>query len=116
MAYYFVKANYKEELLDELRRRLDSGEIGKMRPFGSSLQDSLDNARFDPNEQGLAVWEEEDYCSPPLAQERAAVLDTYFTGLSVERVDEGKSWEKIESLPGLWKDCEGFSIGGQRAL
>ena len=116
MAYYLVKAKYNEELLDELRSRLDSGEIGKMRPFGSSLQYSLDNARLDPNEEELAVWEEEDYCSPPLAQERAAVLDAYFTGLSVEHVEEGKGWEKIESLPGLWRDCEGVSIGGQCAL
>jgi hypothetical protein len=29
--------------------------------------------------------EEEDYCSPPLAQERAAVLDTYFDDITVER-------------------------------
>jgi hypothetical protein len=31
-----------------------------------------------------AVWEEEDYCRPPLAQEREAVLDHYFEELSVE--------------------------------
>jgi hypothetical protein len=103
MAHYLVKAKYHEELLAELRSRLDSGEINKMRPFGQSLQYSLDNARLDPQEQGAAVWEEEDYCSPPLAQERAAVLDTYFTSLTVERVQAGKGWEKIEPLPRLWK-------------
>jgi hypothetical protein len=27
---------------------------------------------------------EEDYCSPPLAQQRAAVLDTYFDDITVE--------------------------------
>jgi hypothetical protein len=103
MAYYLVKAKYHEGLLAELRNRLDSGEIKKMKPFGTALQYSLDNARLDPLEHGLAVWEEEDYCSPPLAQERAAVLDTYFTGLKVERVEEGKGWEKIDSLPKLWQ-------------
>ena len=103
MAYYLVKAKYQKDLLEELRNRLDSGEIQKMRPFGMALQRGLDNARLDPHRAEVAVWEEEDYCSPPLAQERAAVLDTYFTELSIEKVQEGKGWEKIESLPRLWK-------------
>lgn len=107
MAYYFVKAQYHKELLPELRRRLDSGEIHQMRPFGTALQYSLDNARLDPGGDGWVVWEEEDYCSPPLAQERAAVLDTYFTNLSTERVKEGKGWEQIESLPRLWGKSNG---------
>ena len=38
---------------------------------------------------GVAVWEEEDYCDPPLAQEREAVLDDYFGDLRVEAVKEG---------------------------
>lgn len=101
MAHYLVKAKYHKDLLAELRSRLDSGEIRQMRPFGGALQYSLDNARLDP--QGWAIWEEEDYCSPPLAQERAAVLDTYFTDLSVERVQEGEGWEEIDSLPEFWE-------------
>ena len=101
MAYYLVQAKPVEDLLEELRHRLDSGEIKVMRPFGRALQYSLDNARLDKN--GIAVWEEEDYCSPPLAQERAAVLDTYFKELNVERVEKDKGWQQIGSLPGMWK-------------
>lgn len=100
MAYYLVQARPVEELLPELRQRLDSGEIRVMRPFGRALQYSLDNARL--REDGVAVWEEEDYCSPPLAQERAAVLDTYFKELNTERVEKGKGWEQIGALPGMW--------------
>lgn len=100
MAYYLVQAQPVEELLTELRQRLDSGEIRVMRPFGQALQYSLENARV--KEDGLAVWEEEDYCVPPLAQERAAILDTYFRELNVERVEKGKGWEQLESLPNLW--------------
>ncbi|HEX2990535.1 MAG TPA: hypothetical protein VHO49_07640 [Anaerolineales bacterium] len=100
MAYYLVQAQPVEELLTELRQRLDSGEIRVMRPFGQALQYSLENARV--KEGGLAVWEEEDYCVPPLAQERAAILDTYFRDLNVDRVEKGKGWEQIESLPNLW--------------
>lgn len=101
MAYYLVQAKPVDELLSELRQRLDSGEISVMRPFGRALQYSLDNARVQEN--GIAVWEEEDYCVPPLAQERAAILDTYFKELSVERVDQKKGWEQIESLPRMWR-------------
>jgi hypothetical protein len=102
MAYYLVKAKYHKDLLTELRSRLDSGEIRQMRPFGTALHYSLENARLDP--QGWAIWEEEDYCSPPLAQERAAVLDTYFLDLGIERVEKGNGWEQIESLQKFWKD------------
>ena len=102
MAHYLVKAKYHKDLLVELRTRLDGGEIKKMRPFGASLQYSLDHARLDPQRADWAVWEEEDYCVPPLAQERAAVLDTYFTGLSVRPVEEGEGWAEIESLKRLW--------------
>ena len=109
MSYYLVKAKYHKDLLAELRTRLDSGEINKMRPFGTALQYSLDHARLDPQRENWVVWEEEDYCSPPLAQERAAVLDTYFASLNVEKVPQGKGWEQIESLPKLWKKPNGGS-------
>jgi len=103
MAYYLVRAKAKSDL-DELRERLESGEIGAMRPFGSALLYSLQNARTEPD--GWIVWEEEDYCRPPLAMEREAVLDTYFTDLSVERVEEDEGWKRIESLPPLWNITE----------
>jgi hypothetical protein len=104
MAHYLVTARPIQELLPELRRRLESGEIRQMRPFGSALQYSMDHART--REDGWAIWEEEDYCSPPLDQERHAVLDTYFTELSVERVERGTGWDRIEELPALWVDEE----------
>ncbi len=47
------------------------------------------------------IWEEEDYCSPPLAQERAAVLDTYFDEIKVEQVNAGEGWKRITKLPKL---------------
>lgn len=100
MAYYLVKARPRSELLPELWQRLESGEIGAMRPFGQALDHSLRNAR--KAEAGVAVWEEEDYCRPPLAMERAAVLDSYFDELTTDPVDEGQGWQQIESLPQLW--------------
>ena len=102
MAHYLVQAKPVAELLTELRKRLDSGEIRVMRPFGQALQYSLDNARLQEN--GIAIWEEEDYCVPPLAQERAAILDTYFRDLDTKRVEQTEGWKQIESLPGIWQE------------
>jgi hypothetical protein len=68
MAYYLVRAKADEDLLAELRSRLDSGEIKKMKPFGTALQHGLDNARLDDQGEGL-ICGKDDYCKPPLAQE-----------------------------------------------
>jgi hypothetical protein len=40
-------------------------------------------------------------CSPPLVQERAGVLDTYFDDITVERVKAGEGWKQIQGLPKL---------------
>ncbi len=101
MAFYLVRARLRIARVMELRARLDRGEFRSMRPFGPALTAALENARWDP-EAGEAVWEEEDYCSPPLAMERAAVLDHYFEDLRVERVPSGEGWRRIAGLPSLW--------------
>jgi hypothetical protein len=41
-------------------------------------------------------------CRPPLAQERAAVLDHFFEGLQVQPVEKGSGWELIAELPPLF--------------
>ena len=102
MAYYLVTAKPIQSKMDALRQWLDSGEIRAMRPFGNALQMGLDNARWQSD--GVAIWEEEDYCVPPLAQERAAVLDEHFTDLEVQNVNKGEGWEKIETLVKIWKE------------
>ncbi len=102
MAYYLVKAKAPSNQLTELKACLDRGDILVMRPFGQALTYSLQHARLDPT--GWVVWEEEDYCQPPLAMERAAVLDTYFTDLRVEKVQQGAGWQQIDHLPSLWSE------------
>ena len=100
MAYYLVRAKAQNDL-QSLKADLDQGEIAQMRPFGTALDYSLRNARLDA--EGWVVWEEEDYCHPPLAMERAAVLDRYFRDLSVLKVELGDGWKQIDQLPSLWK-------------
>lgn len=101
MAYYLVTARPIQPKMNDLRKWLDSGEIRAMRPFGQALQTGLENARWQPD--GTAVWEEEDYCVPPLAQERAAVLDDYFTELNVQHVSKGEGWKQIAALKNIWE-------------
>ena len=100
MAHYLVTATPKPGRLTELAARLGRDEFLQMQPFGRALTRSLRAARS--REDGSAVWEEEDYCRPPLAEERSAVLDHYFDGLKVEAVSRDSGWRRIESLPRLF--------------
>lgn len=102
MAHYLVRGRLKPERSQELKEKLDAGAFETIRPFGRGLSDSLRRARLDP-ESGEAVWEEECFCSPPLAAERPAVLDAYFEGIATEEVAAGEGWRRIESLPSLWE-------------
>lgn len=104
MAHYLVKAQPHWAKLTDLRARLNAREIVQMRPFGRALDDSLRRARLVPDQ--FAIWEEEDYCQPPLAMERAAVLDHYFENIAVSPVEPGQGWAQLEELPSLWDDVE----------
>ena len=104
MAFYLVSAVPKQDLMEELGSRLAEDEFVGLRPFGKTVSHALKNARL--RRDGVAVWEEEDYCDPPLVQERAAVLDTYFDDIRVEAVSEGDAWAKIEPLPRLFPEFE----------
>jgi hypothetical protein len=99
MAYYLVRAKPKPERLGELSRQLEQNAFVGLRPFGKALTHSLENARSESD--GTAIWEEEDYCSPPLAEERDAVLDLYFDEITVEPVKAGEGWKQIHALPKL---------------
>src|SRR6187200_3174167 len=91
MALYLVRAKPKKELAD-LRKEMDSGKISKLRPFGETLQNSLDNARID-DKDGYALWVEEDYRSPPLAMERESVLERDFNDT------KNIAWNRFEPPP-----------------
>jgi hypothetical protein len=99
MAYYLVRAKPRPGRLAELHRQLQENAFIDLRPFGKALTCSLTEARTQPD--GTAVWEEEDYCSPPLAQERAAVLDKYLDEIKIEQVNAGEGWTWTKRLPKL---------------
>lgn len=99
MAHYLVEARVRADLAP-LRRELDTGSVRTLRPFGPSLDHSLRNARRTPD--GTVIWEELDFCSPPLAQERKALLDRYFEDIRTTPVAEGDGWKRIEAYPSVW--------------
>ena len=90
MTTYLVRAKPKRDLMVQLDNRLQSGKILQMKPFGKALQYGLQNAKIDPGE-GYA-YSIEDYCSPPLAMERKAILDQYFDDIGVEKLRKVK-WD-----------------------
>ena len=99
MAYYLVAARPKPDRLPDLLSNLRERAYLTMRPFGRSLTYSLEHARL--RDDGYAVWEE-DYRTPPLAQERSAALDEFFDDLEVTVVERGGGWARIEELPRLF--------------
>lgn len=105
MAYYLVKAEPKESKLPELAEKLAEEAFVELQPFGRALTKGLNGARRLAD--GRAVWEEEDYCSPPLAMEREAVLDDYFEAIEVQKVRAGEGWEEIQTLPPLFGEKDG---------
>ena len=102
MAYYLVTAKPKADRVADLLKKLEQRAYLDLQPFGRSLSFALQNARL--RDDGGAVWEEEDYCSPPLAQERAAVLDEFFDELCVTTVNLREGWTMIEHLPRMFPD------------
>ena len=101
MTIYVVKAKPKKDLLADLKQEMISGKISRLRPFGEELHRGLENARIF---EGHVYWEEEDYCSPPLAMERRSVLDHYFDNIAVEQVEsDEEGWNRIKNRPMLWK-------------
>lgn len=102
MAHYLVSAKPNRKRLPQLEQELRRKAYADMRPFGETMTYSLENARI--RHDGYATWEEEDYCSPPLAQERSAALDQFFQDLKAEPVREGEGWRQIDALPLLFPD------------
>ena len=100
MAHYLVRARPKRNRLADLEKLLAQKAFVNLRPFGRALTAGLRGARVSAD--GLALWEEEDYCSPPLAMERVAVLDVYFEDIQVEAVKLGDGWRRIDKMPRLF--------------
>jgi hypothetical protein len=96
MAYYLVEGKINPKTEDDLKHRIETQTFLSLKPFGKALSFGLENARI--GRPGIWIWEEEDYCTPPLKQEREAVFDRYFQAIKTDKVAEGEGWRKIKHL------------------
>ena len=91
MAIYLVTARFKTDTAAELRRKLDDGSIAAQQPDGQEMVDSLHRAVV--SESGDVRWSELCYCDPPLAHERATILDHYFDDIVTQPIEDYQEYE-----------------------
>ncbi len=100
MAHYLVTAKPILKKIKSLENSLKNNEFLNLQPFGKAISFSLLNARL--KENGLAVWEEEDYCDPPLKEEKFHVLKYFFEDINAKEIKEGEGWNSIKELPEMF--------------
>ena len=88
---YRVIARFKTDTAAELRRRLDDGSIAAQQPDGQEMVDSLHRAVV--SESGDVRWSERCYCDPPLAHERATILDHYFDDIVTQPIADHHEYD-----------------------
>ena len=91
MAVYHVTARFRTDTAAELRRRLDDGSIAAQQPDGQEMVDSMHRAVV--TDSGQVTWSEQCFCRPPLAHERATILDHYFDDLTTEAIEDHQQYE-----------------------
>ena len=83
---------------------LADGTIASQKPDGAEIVAALGRAVVRPD--GRVQWSELCYCDPPLAHERATVLDHYFNDVETEAIAareayDGPSFmERLDALAG----------------
>jgi len=88
---YKVQARFDKSKAKEFYKKLTDGSIQKQQPDGPSIIEGMNRAVID--DSGLVIWSELCYCSPPLAHERATILDHYFSEIETEPIDDYREYE-----------------------
>jgi hypothetical protein len=91
---YRVTARFRTDTATELRDRLADGSIAAQRPDGQEIVDSLHRAVM--TDTGDVQWSEMCFCDPPLAHERATILDHYLDVVATEPI---ANYEPYEGRP-----------------
>jgi len=79
---YRVRARLRPGTEEGLLRRLTDGSVERQKPDGEEIVESMQRAVV--TDAGEVVWTETCYCDPPLAHERATVLDHHFDSIETE--------------------------------
>ena len=88
---YKVRARFKTDTAARFLDRLNDGSIAGQRPDGAEIVASMERAVVAPD--GAVEWAEMCFCNPPLAHERATVLDAHFEDLTTRPVDGHEHYE-----------------------
>jgi hypothetical protein len=82
---YHVQARFRADTAAAFLGKLTDGTIDNQRPDGPELVASMKRAVV--TAQGQIEWSETCYCNPPLAHERATVLDLHFEEILAEPIE-----------------------------
>ena len=88
---YKVAARFIDGKAREFYQKLTDGSIQNQKPDGPEMINSMHRASI--QESGLMMWSELCYCDPPLAHERSTVLDSYFTEITTEPIDDYEEYK-----------------------
>ncbi len=83
---YKIKARFKTETAADYYRKLTDGSIASQKPDGEELVAAMHRAVV--GSSGEVEWCERCFCDPPLAHERATVLDHHFDDITTEEIDD----------------------------
>lgn len=88
---YHVRARLRVDTAPTFLAKLTDGTIEKQRPDGPELVASMKRAVINAGNE--AEWTELCYCEPPLAHERATVLDSHFDHIRAEPIEGHTQFE-----------------------
>ena len=88
---YRVRARFKADTAAAFHKKLTDGSVQQQTPDGPEIVASMNRAML--NGAGEIEWSEQCYCNPPLAHERATVLDTHFDDISTMAIEGYQQYE-----------------------
>ena len=91
---YKVRARLRPGTEAALLEKLTDGTVAGQRPDGAEIVASMERAVMAGD--GQVEWSETCYCSPPLAHERATVLDHHFDAISAREIT---AYEQYDGTP-----------------
>lgn len=88
---YHVQATFRADTASVFLAKLTDGTIGNQHPDGPEIVASMSRAVVNAKEQ--IEWSELCYCEPPLAHERATVLDLHFIDIWAEPIEDYEQYQ-----------------------
>ncbi len=82
---YHVTARFRDNTAADFLTKLTDGSVGNQRPDGPEMVAAMKRAVV--SNEGQVEWSEMCFCEPPLAHERATVLDLNFDDIVTEPID-----------------------------